>query len=328
MYIANKALNKILADANEKPLFSINASTRQLDSPDTSPLGTTINRANELLKALADVRTKEAYTFLAHQLKGPIFDVARYEAYTSRFFMPSDGSPGEVIKVPLWKYSGFAVKSSGNGQAVYNTTIKNLYTGPTWQEHKTACAINWDTAAYAGWDVLGRMIQEAGWELARQKDISGKAVMDTATGVVSNHQQTSAGSMTKAAVDNLIKNAYRTGFPIRMAAINGGTAMDIGNWVWPASNNIFWRFDGKSSELWNNLWVNGYGGFPWLLSKDVPVATVYFAGLPDTGGYHWQTPIRQVFHQDYEHDLDKYNFMQRNSWMYVNNINIYSLTIS
>lgn len=318
---------RILASM-DNPIFSYN--NGKMVELDGSPLSrSTMDEMSQRLKALADVRDRGNYAQLfAHTLIGPIFDVAKYEAWTAGFFQEMSGTPAEFIRIPLWSYAGFAWNGAPLGQPMYQTQLGRKYTTVTWNFTATAVAIDWDDMAYTGWPVLDRMITESAWELARQLDLLAKAVLDTAVGVVTNHNPGVAGSMTKASVDSIIKNSVRTGFPIRYAAINRGTVMDIANWVIPQYSMFSFNPTAKYDEAWNNLWVDGYGGITWLLSKDVPAGSVYFAGEPQNGGWRFMTPTRQAFDQDIDRGLDKYRWDTKNSWTYVNNYNIYRLDIS
>lgn len=317
---------RILASA-DNPLFSYhNGKFVELDGGPLS--GNTIDQIGERLKVLSDTRDRQALKLLAHQLLGPIFDVARYEAWTNGFFMEKSGSPTEIFRIPLWSYAAFAYNGAPIGQPVYNTQIGRKYATISWNSTSTAVAIDWDDMAYTGWPVLDRMITESAWELARQIDLLAKAVLDTAATTVTNHNPSVAGAMTKASVDSIIKNSVRQGFPVRYAAINRGTVMDISNWVIPQYSMFTFGPTSKFDEVWNNLWVDGYGGITWLLSKDVPVGSVYFAGLPENGGWRFMTPTRQAFDQDIDRALDKYRWDIKNAWTYVNNYNIYRLDIT
>lgn len=239
--------------------------------------------------------------FLAAAVE-PIFQIIPYVEVYDRFFMQMGLDPLADNRLPLEDLVGIAYSSHPQAGIFYSKP-GYLWTRPTFSTYQGGTYINWDLVAKAGWNVLARALDYVSWDLARKRDAAAKVVIDAA--IPTSHKLTSTGALNKAGVDEVIRKSNQIGFPVKMAIINPGRMMDMATWTW-GNTGVFLPF-GVTQELLDSLMYSNYGGLRWYASPNVPATDVYFAGDPNTVGWHQTrgTP-RQDSAIDIDRGIDKY----------------------
>ena len=209
----------------------------------------------------------------------PIQQIIPYVSQFDRFFMGQNIGDTEDNLIAVEDLVNIAYESAMSSEVKYNQPGYR-FVRPTWTYFQTGFRLQWQTLRKAGWNLLGRQMNYVAWELARKIDAKAKTVLDAA--IPASHRLSVSGSMTKAIVDQVIRQSAQIGFPAKNALINPGRLMEMQQWTWimpQISNEV-----GK--ELVENLFYGRYGGVNWYAHPYAPVDKVYFFSDPSQIGWH------------------------------------------
>lgn len=303
---------------------SVRYNGRDFEMPDS-----VLHKINALLRRTAQSNRAEDHLMMGQALVEPIRKVAEYKRWTNIFFMQQTVEPGQDNAVPLDDYTAIAFVSSPTGQVFY-TRPGRQYTRPDFSLYDAGIEIGWDDMAEAGWNLLARKQVEAAEEIARKIDTDAQSVIDAAV-VAASKTSTVATSMTKSAVDTIIRAMADIGFPPTIAAVNPGTFMDMSDWVFPASNGVWLAPDSVTEELWTQGFSARYGGINWYVHHSVPKARVYFSAGPEYFGWEQtkgQSPYRTGSDVNITKRVDLFTYDTKKAFVAGNNYSMYRLSIT
>jgi len=254
-----------------------------------SESGFTVQQVNELLAQTASrggTSAKDQLLALATTIIEPIDQALRYITVYTEFYRSVGIGATEDWSIPVENLImglGFQVHSESE---VFFVRPSFEWTRPTLKEFSAGVEMPWKLMQRAGWNLLSRMMQRATDNLARQIDAYAKATLDATILATAGHAHTQAGTtLTKAAVDAVIKAANQAGFPMSRAAVNSGTVTDMAGW----STGTFSTQtipDQVTTELLQRLHLGNYGGIEWYSNPFVTDRWVYFSGPPSATGIH------------------------------------------
>jgi hypothetical protein len=231
----------------------------------------------------------EDHRAMGASVREPIRKLASYRMWTDFFLVPMPVGLTEDNAIPVDEPIGVAFYSSPEGRAMYITPGVQQWIRPLFYEIKGGVEIYWKTLRTAGWPILRRRLEETADDMARKRDTKTKTVMDAALAALAGHVVTvSGGLFTKSSIDNLIKAAVPTGFPITRGSINPGRIMDMTDWTnGNASAFAFFKApDEASRTMYRQLYHEGYGNVTWKISHSHPMGSIYLSGEPENIGYH------------------------------------------
>jgi hypothetical protein len=249
-----------------------------------------MDNLNNLMKQTGAISNMASHTeamqAMGAALLPPIRTLSRYKSWTQEFFLHQSFELGEDNRVALDSPLGSAFLSSPGGRVEYVTPGVQRYARPTFVEIDGGVFINWSTMEYAKWNVLQRRLEETADAMAQKKDKIAQPVLDTAISSAS-HNTTCSTSLTKAAVDYIIKQSAGIGFPVTHVAVNPATIMDMTAWTNGSTSAlpVFFSPESAREQVYQQLWFSGYGNLRYFVSKDVPATMVYFGGEPAETGY-------------------------------------------
>lgn len=222
------------------------------------------------------------HTMMAQEMIGPIRQVAVYYSWTDDLFNHRQVGFNDRPRVALQSYTAQAWVSSPDGVALY-TRPGRSYVVPEATRIMAGVKVGWDDLRAAGWDLMEMHIQQAGEELARKRDELAKQVLD-AFFAANPARTVGAASLTRAAVDLVIKNAITDKFPVSRVIVNPARILDMATWT-----NV-------TSTMWSNLperygeqivrqgYITEYGGLTWITRDYCPADEVFFVGDPAANG--------------------------------------------
>ncbi|MGQ9458902.1 MAG: hypothetical protein ACUVS5_11555 [Anaerolineae bacterium] len=244
---------------------------------------------DEAARALGASPDVNEHALFGERLYGPIDTLARYQEWGQFFFTQERANPNEVIRIIRDPYAVTAFEVSPSGEFYFNRPGYS-YATIEWHTFRAGLEVTWRQLKFSGFSILERKMREVAEELARKRDALRKAALDAAVASISNHSvSVSGGVLTKAAVDSVLVDAMSNGYQLTIAAINSGRVVDMTGWT--VSNVPLWQMlpDDLSRDMFQNLWVSGYGGVNWLASPSVPYNTVYLSAGPAETGWEWQS---------------------------------------
>lgn len=224
----------------------------------------------------------EARQGFAAAVVEPIQQIIPYVEMYARFFQNVHYDYGEDNKLPVEDGLVAVAYASHPQTGIEYVRPGYKFTRPTFSTWTTGVKVNWNMMAHAGWNVLARQMNIAAWEMAKKRDAAAKAVIDSA--MLSSHQLSVSGSLTKAAVDEVIRRSNQIGFPVKFAVINPGRLMEMQGWTWGGTG--FFIPQGVAQELVDNLYYGNYGGVKWYAHPYASNTRVYFGGDPAQIGWH------------------------------------------
>ena len=158
---------------------------------------------------------------------------------------------------------------------------------PELKEFSAGVEMPWKLMQRAGWNVMQRMMLRATDCIARQIDAMARAALDgTILATAGMASQQAGTTLTKAAMDALIKAAHTLGFPMVRAAINSGTVTDIAGWTAGATLSTISPPEREARELLQRLYLGNYGGVEFHSNPFVPTRFLYFSGQSNMTGFH------------------------------------------
>ena len=254
-----------------------------------SDSGFSIQDVNDLLAQTASragVNAKDQLLAIATTVIEPIDQALRYITVFTEFYREIGIGPLEDWSIPVENLImglGFQVHSESE---VFFVRPSFEWTRPTLNEYSAGVEMPWKLMQRAGWNLLSRMMERATDALARQIDAQARAGVDASILATAGHAHTQAGTtLTKAAVDAVIKAANALGFPMSRAAINAGTVTDMAGW----STGTFSTQtipEAEARDLLQRLYLGNYGGIDWYSNPFVTNRFVYFSGPSSATGYH------------------------------------------
>jgi hypothetical protein len=224
------------------------------------------------------------HRLLAAAMTAPIEQAIPYVSWTGGFFMDAVYGELEDNRLPTEDIVVMAWLTHGDGEVLF-TRPGIGFVRPDFQDWDTGIELPWKTLAKAGWNVSERMMRRATEALARKIDTAAKAILDAACVGTTSHASTVAGgSMTKAAVDAVIKYQTSLGYPPTRVVLNSARAVDMSGWT----GGVFSQKlpDARIEELMRTFFIGTYGGANWYTNPFIPQNYIYFAGPPENLGYH------------------------------------------
>ena len=301
----------------------------ELIQADTKPRW---SKSAKLMKATGHSVKAEDHSAMGAAVREPIRMLARYASWTEVFFEAMPLGPMDDNKIPVDQPIGAALISSPEGRPEAVILGIQQYVRPSWYVMKSKLVVPWSLLKTAGWAVLKRRMEEVGDDLARRRDAKRKALLDVAVAAVAGHSvSVSGGLFTKAAVDNFIKTAAQTGFPITQGTINIGRIMDMTGWTNGSSSALpyFWSNPESSAAVYKTLYHEGYGNVRWRISHSHPMDEIYFGGEPSDIGYNQSHGEPEtVSGMDIDLSVDKHLTSEEHADYIGNNYNLWKMTIT
>ena len=254
----------------------------------------------------------------------PIQTAIPYVELYSRFFQEARYDYTEDNLVAVEEVFALAWQTDRSAQVMY-TEPSFAYHRPEFVTFQTGINIRWDVQVRATWNILQRAMQRATEELARLRDSKAKAVIDAAISSLSGHTTNVSSSMTKSAVDSVIKYQAGIGFPVTDALINPSRLADMADWSHQLPN-VPERF---ANDIIVRLYAE-YGGVRWWTSVYADTDTVYFFGGRNTIGYHQiRGNMRTARDTDIDRGLDRYAIRDaEHAWIVLNPYALHKLVIT
>jgi hypothetical protein len=255
----------------------------------------------------------------------PVWQIIPYVEQYAKFFMQVNYQQGEDNALPVEDQLSAVAYTSHPQTGIQYVKPGYLFTRPTFSTFSTGIKMPWNTMAKAGWNVLARQTNYAAWEMAKKRDAAAKVVLDAA--VPTGHKLTVNGSLSKAGVDQIIRQSNQIGFPVKYAVINPGRLMEMQSWTWGGTG--FFIPQAVAQQLVDNLYYGSYGGVQWFAHPYAPVNTVYFGGDPAYIGWHQTkgTP-RNDSAVDIDLGVDKYTFRDaEHAWYIQSGLTLWTITV-
>jgi len=226
--------------------------------------------------------TKEDHELLAAQLVEPIEQVVPYQTIYDKFFQEWQLDELEDNSIPVEDTVAVAYQSHEDGEIMYARSGFS-FTRPDFLTFQTGIEVGWKALKRAGWNYLARQMRRANEALARKRDEMARGVLYAS--IQASHGYTVAGgSLTKASVDQILKDQAGIGFPVQQVMINPATLMAMGSFAWGGSG--FFLPPDKANQLLKTLHIMDYGGATWYSNPFFPTNEVLFGGIPGLIGWH------------------------------------------
>lgn len=242
------------------------------------------DRVDELLAQVFRDYKPEDHEILAATILEPIEQAIPYAELYSRLFKFVRYEYTDDNSIPVEDITTIAWETHPNAGVLF-VEPGYSWVRPTFQTFDTGVRIRWATMRNAGWNVLARAMRRATEDLARLRDAAAKRVINAALASLPTHNYSVAGTLTKAIVDNVLRDAAAIGFPVTQAIINPGRMMDMASFVFPAGLVLP---DSAAKEMLTTLALSNYGGVTWWANPNAPVNEVLFSGPSNMLGYHQQ----------------------------------------
>jgi len=236
----------------------------------------TETEVNELLTNVFANGTQADHEALAAQIVEPIRQVIPYvEAYAPIFFMDANYGYTEDNSIPVENLPTMAWQTSANGQILYNSAGIS-WTRPDFVFHDAGIRLEWNTFRRAGWNYLARQMGYAMDNLTRKRDKLAHDALETALPAGSNYPL-GGGVLTKAAVDEVLRDKAEIGYPVKNVLINPARMMDMFTSSWAMPTGVLLS-PTVTDGLLRTLTYGNYGGATWYANPFVAMNEVWFGG--------------------------------------------------
>lgn len=279
----------------------------------------------DLMKQAVVSGSKAEMEVIGELLLQPIQQIADYTEWTSAAFMPVNITLGQDPMIPIERYDVQAFLTSIDGQA-FATRVGYEYARLEYYAIQAAFEILWKELATAPFDILEQKTRRIGEEFARKRDTTAKSVLDTAAAAVSLHTPTTgAATLTKAAVDSVLKSAAQIGLPIATVLINSGTIMDMRSW----ESDAFRFADQIQPEVLKSGFYGEYGSARWFTAHTIPTDYIYFLASPQNLGYAISVgQMEKANDIDIKKRVNEYTFFQEYSYYVGNDYAVWRLQVT
>ena len=255
----------------------------------------------------------------------PIMQIIPYVEQYGRFFQQQTIGDLEDNLIGVEDLTNVAYSSHPRAEILFNEPGYR-FVRPTFSTFQTGFKIAWPTLRKAGWNIVARQMNYVAWELARKRDAAAKVVLDAA--IPTSHKLTVTGGLTKAAVDQVVRQSNQIGFPVKYAVINPGRLMEMQSWTWGGTG--FYLPPEVAKQLVDNLYYGNYAGIQWFANPYAPVNTVYFGGDASQIGWHQMkgSPRTDSF-SDMVQGEDLYSFRDaEHSWYIQSGLTLWQIAIA
>jgi len=285
----------------------------------------------EAMRQAGASSSREDHEMIGAAAREPIRLLARYKEWTQFFYAPMSLGMTEDNAIPTDQPIGSAFISSPEGRVNFIRPGVQQWYRPGFYEIKAGLSVLWRTLQTASWAILQRRMEETADAIAYKRDVLGKAVMDTAIAATSGHTSTVATSLTKSTLDAVIAAAVQIGFPITQMAINPGRLVDMSSWTFGSTSAIPYSFapEGVRQQFYDKLFAEGYGGLRYIISHNVPMASIYLSGDPSETGYKQDHGQARSMSDVNIHDMADEHIIYEDIAHYVGNAyNLWKITIT
>lgn len=276
-------------------------------------------------EAQAGYDIEDTHRMLAQAIIEPIRQTVPYVEMYSMFFNPKTYGDLEDNAIPIEDIPTVAWETHRDGQIMY-VRANYRWTRPEFTTFDVGIEVQWDDLRFSGWNHVQRQMQYATENLARKRDVKAKAVLDAA--IPSGHANSvSGGSLTRASVKALIKEANTIGFPMTQCLVNSGTITDAAEWTLPTGQQMP---EQEQRALLTNLYLTTYGGCQFYVNPHASTTVLYFSGPPANTGWHQlRGGVKSVSDIDITKKRDLHAIIdQDHAWYVGNGYNLRTLTIT
>lgn len=256
----------------------------QRDSKTNKIIASTTNQADvdAFLSDLVTNGSVEDHELLAQQLVEPIEQVVPYQEIYSIFYQDQTYEDLEDNSIPVEDTLAIAYQSHQDGEIMY-TRSGFSFTRPDFQTFQTGIEVGWKALKRAGWNYLARQMRRANEALQRKHDELARGPLIAAI-PASHEYNVTGGHMTKAAVDQVLRDQAGIGFPVQQVMINPSVLMDMGNFTW--GNTGYFIPPEEARQLLRTLHIMDYGGAAWYANPFALTTEVLFGGVASQIGWH------------------------------------------
>lgn len=243
---------------------------------------TSLDEMNAFLADLANNGDKEERALFAAQLLEPIEQVVAYQEQFASFFNIVQYDDLEDNSIPVEDTLALAYQVHPDGEIMYERSGFS-FTRPDFTTFQTGIEIGWKSVKRAGWNYVARQMRRANEALVRKHDEMARGALLAA--VQSSHIYTvTGGSLTKAAVDTILKDQAGIGFPVQQVLVNPATLMAMGGFNW--GGNGYFLPPAEAGQLLKTLHIMDYGGAQWMSNPFVSTTELWFGGAANQIGWH------------------------------------------
>lgn len=237
---------------------------------------------DNFLAQLASSGSMEDHELLAQQIAEPIIQVIPYRSIYNIFFQDIQVGELEDNSIPVEDTIAIAFETHPDSEIMY-TRAGFSWTRPDFTTFDTGIEVGWRQLKRAGWNFVARVMQRAMDELARKRDQLARGVLIAA--IPASHEYiVTGGSLTKAGIDQFLKDQAAIGFPVSQAMVNPATLMAMGAFTWGATG--FFLPNEEARQLLRTLYLMDYGGVQWYTNPFMPTNEVLFSGPASMVGWH------------------------------------------
>jgi hypothetical protein len=276
-------------------------------------------------QAQAGYDIQDTHAMLAAAIVEPIrLTVPYVEMYSPMFFRPLTYGDLEDNALPIEDIPTVAWETHRDGQVMF-VRANYRWTRPSFTTYDIGVEVQWDDLRKSGWNHLERQMRYATENLARKRDVAALAVLVAA--IPAGHADTVAGgSLTRASVKGVLKEAQTIGFPMTQCLVNAGTVTDMAEWTFPTGQVV----DPGDEGLMTNLYLGTYGGCRFTTNPHASTTVLYFSGPPVNTGYHQQRgAMKTASDVDIRKKIDLHAIYDMDhAWYVGNGYNLRSLTIT
>lgn len=267
----------------------------------------------------------EAHRMLAANILEPIRQTVPYVEMYSMFFNTVTYGDLEDNAIPIEDIPTVAWETHRDGQIMF-VRANYRWTRPEFTTFDVGIEVNWTDLKKAGWNYLERQMRYATENLARKRDVKAVAVLDAA--IPAGHADTvSGGSLTRASVKALLKEAHQIGFPMTQCLVNSGTVTDMAEWTLPTGQQVP---EAEERTLLQNLYLATYGGCKFYVNPHASTSKLYFSGpSANTGWKQERGSLQNVSDVDIVKKRDLHAILDKDhAWYVGNGYNLRTLTIT
>jgi len=276
-------------------------------------------------EAQSGVDIQDTHAMLAQNIVEPIRQTVPYVEMYSMFFTKQTIGELEDNAIPIEDIPTVVWETHRDGQVMF-VRANYRWTRPSFTTFDYGIEVSWDDLRRAGWNYLERQMRYAAEGLARKRDVKALAVLVAA--IPDGHADTvSGGSLTRASVKSLLKEAATIGFPMTQCLVNAGTVTDMAEWTFPTGQQAP---DGAQDQLVQNLYLGSYGGCSFIANPHASTTVLYFSGPAVNTGYNQQRgSFKTASDVDIRKKLDLHAvYDMDHAWYVGNGYNLRSLTIT
>lgn len=268
---------------------------------------------------------QETHALLAQNIIEPIRQTVPYVEMYGMFFRTVPYGDLEDNSIPIEDIPAVVWETHRDG-AVMFVRANYRWTTPAFTTYDTGIEVQWDDLRFSGWNHLARQMRYATENLARKRDTDALAILVAA--IPDGHADSvSGGSLTRAAVKALLKEADTIGFPMTQCLVNSGTVTDMAEWTLPTGQQMP---EAEQRMLLQNLYLGNYGGCNFYVNPHASTTVLYFSGSAENTGWH-QTrgSLKTASDVDIRNKIDLHAiYDQDHAWYVGNGYNLRSLTIT